>query len=115
MSGMLNLCDGDEGWVDIAIAGHVKRVDVYAANNHLCELAENTKATGSLNQFHEAVVRYIQDIGFPPVSHFVAVRFTEEITRVCEDLKKKVSPATGSPPMSQPSTGSTPMAGPGGS
>jgi hypothetical protein len=113
MSQVLNLCDGDEGWVDIQIAGAMRRVDVFAANNYLYEINESTKATGSLNQFHDMVVKYLQDLGFPPVSHFVAVRFVEEINRVCEDLKKKASGGTGSPPMSPPSTESTPTAGPG--
>lgn len=95
MSKAISLCEGNEGFVEFAVGEATQTVDVFYTCNRLAEL--NAQEDLSLNERHQKIIDFMKDIGFPPVSHYVAVRFSAEINRLARELEKKAGIGIDSP------------------
>lgn len=88
----------DLGFVTIAIGGVSQRLDLFAVNNKLWDLAKAHEGK-SATDYHSAVVEFLKTLGFPECSHYLADKFIRAIWSAVDDIKKKeevshVSPAS---------------------
>lgn len=91
----VQLCEGAEGYVEFAVGDFVKQVDIFEACNQLAAI--QNEGDKPLTERHKDIVDYMVSLGFPPVSHYVAVRFSAEINRLSRELEKKVESTIESP------------------
>jgi len=82
----------DDGFMLIEIDGQSTRVDVFAVNNQLFELAKKFQDK-PLVGYHEAILDFMVSLGFPRGSHRLASKFELAITGQVELLKKKANPS----------------------
>ena len=80
-------------------------IDLWAVHNRLVELLKDHKDKPAY-QFHAGVVTYLQELGFPEVSHRFASRFAGSVFARVQELKN--APAGAPTPGSPASTASIP-------
>lgn len=87
MSSRIDLGE-DIGRAVVVIGGVEVSIDLYEANNRIYELATEFREKPT-HEYHAALVNYIQSLGFPACSHYLADRFGASVVQAVEDLKKK--------------------------
>lgn len=104
-AGVFGLSDPDEGYLFVACRAGAEpvKVDAFEANNRIAALGAEY-GDKPLHEYHAAVVRVMQDMGLPPVSHYKAVQFVEAVRAEVARLEGKSAAGNSTTPASPAST-----------
>ena len=75
----------DVGYVEVKVQGVQQRLDLWQVNNRLAELAREHQGQPP-ELYHAAVVRLLQELGYPEVSHHTDDRFVGAIIAQVKSL-----------------------------
>lgn len=77
----------DIGLAEVTIGDATLQVDVLRVNNRLAELAQQHKDK-PIDEHNEAVAAYLQELGFPHCTHYLAVLFAQAIAERTRQLQQ---------------------------
>ena len=103
----------DDGYLDVRLTSEdgtsviEQKIDLWETYNRLVDIQTRFKDRPAF-EHHAAIAAYLEELGFPPVSHRFACKFKEAIATEVTRLKN--SPAGEALPGSPASTASTPSA-----
>lgn len=80
----------DEGYATFQVGDIETRVDIFQAYNKIVEI---TSANPNPSAYHDAIRKYMVEIGLPSGSDQLAVAFAERISGRVAALKKNVGDA----------------------
>ena len=86
----------DDGWADITVAGVTLRVDLYRADSKRSEIAASCNGKPDYT-FYDAVIAWMQELGYPQVSQATAAKFAKAIMEASKALEKKGEAGSGLP------------------
>lgn len=86
----------DDGMIAVKIGDAEVTLDLWETSNKLYDF-HNKNKTLTDREYNAGLVALVVELGFPPCSHRMAIRFSNGISAAVEAVKKKDSAPAASP------------------